>query len=231
MALTKCTECNREISTNAAACPGCGAPRVSAKKESTAVPTWLTFLIFAGLFLLLVRGCSSTSETPAIKEPTKPVVDYSLPLETEHGTLVCPIAALFDQREGRGIKAAMASRLSVFSRLKEAEAAGCTEWREGIPIEISKEESERASKGQQEKICRMLEFSGGLVFSCQLRNSSGAKSISIAPPLAPELPSSENRPMAPTVQEPREIIEPPRLETVPPAAAASSEGAASEASN
>ena len=232
MALQKCTECSREISTTAFACPGCGAPRVHLATKSTSLSTWLTLVVFGGLLLLLVRACTSGDDTPATRKPAPPpVVDYSLALETERGALVCPLAVLFDQRERRGIQAAMASRLSVFHRLEEAEAAGCTEWREGISVQLSKEEADRAVKAQQERMCRMLEFSDGLVFSCALRNPRNLVANVAASPSAPPLvvPPRTEWPLPPPVtQELKEIAEPPSLVTVIPPAAASSEAAASE---
>ena len=38
MALVHCSECGREISTEAAACPGCGAPGIGSPAASTAAP-------------------------------------------------------------------------------------------------------------------------------------------------------------------------------------------------
>lgn len=61
MALVKCPECGRDISTAAAACPGCGAPaggRSPPKKTRTPDRIGTAILLLGGTVLALVT-CSS----------------------------------------------------------------------------------------------------------------------------------------------------------------------------
>ena len=95
-----------------------------------------------------------------------------MPLETKSGTLVCPLGAALDNREGHGLQAAMKSRVEVFGRQEDAEKAGCQEWREGLPIQLSDKEIQQAKEWQAGHTCGMLMFDAGFVFSCDLRNST-----------------------------------------------------------
>lgn len=115
------------------------------------------------------RFCIAVAVTgPAVAvSPT----DFSRPLETGPGALVCSFAAAMDPREGKGIDAAMKSRMSTFGRKKEAEAAGCEEWREGVPVQIAPKGIQRARDFQSRQKCGMVEGAGQLFFSCDLRNA------------------------------------------------------------
>ncbi len=56
MALIKCTECDRDISDAAAACPGCGHP-LKPNARSSKAPTVGTALILAAAALGLLGTC------------------------------------------------------------------------------------------------------------------------------------------------------------------------------
>lgn len=85
MALTKCGECGREVSTEAAACPGCGAP-IKPPQPQTNKPGCLGQLLRGTLFaLLLIIGvvwwiastidtppARTTASTPRVSTPTAP---------------------------------------------------------------------------------------------------------------------------------------------------------------
>ena len=45
-------------------------------------------------------------------------VDYALPLYTKRSALVCPLAVVFDRREGYGLKGAVDAHWSVFGTTK-----------------------------------------------------------------------------------------------------------------
>jgi hypothetical protein len=71
MALINCTECNKEISDKATACPGCGAPvsetanlKVTNRQdESTGISKSTAALIgFILGFILLYVGCGATAK-------------------------------------------------------------------------------------------------------------------------------------------------------------------------
>ena len=188
MALVKCAECGGQVSTKAAACPSCGAPVGVQGRTAKAYPTWGRVLLVAGVALVLVKACSTeeaavtgaaptSSPLPASVLPPPPAkrelpVDFERPLETTRGTLVCPSSALFERREGKGLQVAMKSRGSVFGRQVEAEKAGCEEWQEGLPVHLLPETIARGQKWQADQKCGMLDFTGGLVFSCDLRNAT-----------------------------------------------------------
>jgi hypothetical protein len=109
------------------------------------------------------RGVDSAANAP---------VDYDRPLETVRGTLVCPFSLVFDNREGRGLQAAVKSRLSTFSRLEEAQKAGCDEWRAGIPINLSQKAIADAKQLQASHNCGMVEYDANLIFMCELKNQA-----------------------------------------------------------
>ncbi|MDD2720842.1 MAG: zinc ribbon domain-containing protein [Gallionella sp.] len=179
MALIKCRECGHEVSDTAKTCPNCGAkPKVSR--------TFLKYAVgfLALLFVLAVVGqLSGQSPTPPtsaeqapISQPKESPVNFDIPLETTAGTLVCPLSAALDNREGHGLQAAMKSRREVFGRQEDAEKAGCQEWREGLPVQLSDKEKQQAKGWQVEHTCGMLTFAAGFVFSCDLRNSTDSNS-------------------------------------------------------
>lgn len=56
MPLLPCPECGKEISTNAAACPNCGAPRKMAKKAKAGWPLWRWLVCLCGIAILAVSA-------------------------------------------------------------------------------------------------------------------------------------------------------------------------------
>lgn len=63
MALIKCPECGREISTEAESCPGCGAKR-SASKGGFGIGCLLIILVGLGLLIFLAAVDSSQQPKP-----------------------------------------------------------------------------------------------------------------------------------------------------------------------
>lgn len=59
MALRKCKECGREISTRAKECPGCGAPQ----PKGTSVLAVLGFLLIAGIVYAIVTSSESNNSS------------------------------------------------------------------------------------------------------------------------------------------------------------------------
>lgn len=176
MALVKCAECGKEISDTAKACPNCGAK----PKRGGAVLKYVGIAV-ALLIAWSVIGSMSAQQSarsqvdaPPPKElpVEKSAVDFDRPLHTEPATLVCPLSAAADVREGHGLQAAMKSRSEVFGRQEDAEKAGCEEWQEGIAVQLEDAERQQAKKWQAEHMCGMLSFNRGFVFSCSLQNDT-----------------------------------------------------------
>jgi hypothetical protein len=174
MALLQCSECGHAVSDKAAACPNCGAKprRANVLKVAGRALALIALLVVAlGLLGRLVTKPNSalaTADGKAQRESAP--VNFDLPLQTTAGTLVCPFGAAFDNREGRGLQAAMKSRTELFGRHADAEKAGCSEWREALRVQITESSRTRAKQWQATHDCGMLEFSEGLVFSCDLVN-------------------------------------------------------------
>lgn len=59
MAMSKCRECGREVSTSAATCPGCG---VKAPVKRTSAAAWIGLVV---VLFLAVRACTKSSPKPA----------------------------------------------------------------------------------------------------------------------------------------------------------------------
>lgn len=70
MALKKCKECGKEISTKAKTCPGCGAPVKAAPKQ---IKTKTGCLIIGGviLFIILLFNYSNPKPTSVASKPPK----------------------------------------------------------------------------------------------------------------------------------------------------------------
>jgi len=192
VALTSCRECKGLVSASAKTCPHCGVanPAVSVWNRRIGCGTVIVVVIVFWLVFSSLNGekngevvqqqstTGAASASPQRFQPSQPKetpVNFDLPLQTTRGTLVCPSSALFDNREGHGLQAAMESRSEIFGRQKDAERAGCEEWREGVPIWLSDEEKQQAKKWQANHNCGMLAFGEGYVFSCDLRNTSDQK--------------------------------------------------------
>lgn len=185
MAMVKCHECSKPVSTEAVTCPNCGAPLSVDKSQTLARVTRLGGIGVILALIVLLAMCSHTdsNQNKSGNTPTqKPPVDYARPLQTERAALVCPFSAAYDNREGRGLQAAMESRNELFDRQKDAENAGCNEWQQGVAIELTDEERAKARRWQAEGSCGMLEFPQGFVFSCGLENSpNSSHDISVKP--------------------------------------------------
>lgn len=129
--------------------------------------------------------------TAAVEEAKPAPVNFDLPLVTAAAALVCPYSVLDDKREGRGWQAALKSRVEVFGRHEDAVKAGCDEWREGQAIRLSEVEIQSAKQLQAEHSCGMLGFDAGVVFSCDVRNSTNVPTGSlVARPLSPAKPTA-----------------------------------------
>jgi hypothetical protein len=145
----------------------------------------LTALLAVAAFVVLSpKNDSSEHNASTPPEPTgktQPTevevpVNFTLPLYTGPSTLVCPLAIAFDPREGYGLKGAVDAHLSIFGHDDAIQKSGCEEWREDLPVSLTDEGQHRAIEFQSEKLCSMVTFTDGYVFSCDLRNSSGADS-------------------------------------------------------
>lgn len=101
MALTKCSECSREVSDKAGTCPGCGAP-IAAKsaagpKRKSGCLTWaVAGIIGFGVLSAIVAQCSgdstsssNTASSPkSSSSPSKPAIDKSPEKEKEREKLI-----------------------------------------------------------------------------------------------------------------------------------------------
>src|SRR6059058_4012653 len=106
MALIRCYECGKEISSLATACPSCGAP-----PQSTIVPpplptqarpasrakqlSWGTIALLTGVVLVLViRGVTHQPNTPSSPTPAtaESATRSSPPIETASQSSPSPIA-------------------------------------------------------------------------------------------------------------------------------------------
>ena len=105
----------------------------------------------------------------------KDTVDYALPLHTKRSALVCPLAVVFDRREGYGLKGAVDAHLSVFGHDEAIAKSGCQEWREGLPISLTDDGKKQASRWDARNMCGMVDFAEGMIFSCDLRNAPGVQ--------------------------------------------------------
>lgn len=179
MALVKCKECGNHVSTEAEACPQCGAKLTSSINFGRFIGLLFIFFILYLIFSPSDKSADTNtpnqtaqSEAPAEKKIEPIPVDFNVPLETSRSTLVCPLSILFERREDHGAQAAMDAHLSIFGHDEKVEKSGCQEWREGLPINLSDDGKTRAIGLKKDHNCGMLEFNQGegLVFSCDLRN-------------------------------------------------------------
>lgn len=67
MSLVKCEECGAEVSTEAKACPACGAPPPKGTSTST--------IVLGGILVLMVGSCIFRDGGEGGTAPTPPVVD------------------------------------------------------------------------------------------------------------------------------------------------------------
>ena len=179
MALIKCHECGAEISTEATACPRCGAkPKLIIPRN----PRKVTLLFKVTLFFVVIlfvffwvknktdskpEALTATESIPAPEEKKAPPVDFSLPLVTESHALVCPIDVVIDEREARNLKVALDANPLL-------DQFGCHELNEGLSIILSEDGKKEASKAQSNGLCMMVSFlrsdADELIFSCDLKN-------------------------------------------------------------
>lgn len=78
MALVKCKECGKEVSTAAAACPSCGAPRTTTAGTiaKTASWVWLAVKLFVGaIMLVFIYTCTQVVTRDRVSDavPASPV--------------------------------------------------------------------------------------------------------------------------------------------------------------
>ena len=227
MALVKCAECGHAVSTRAEACPHCGAK----PKKAGSIGNALGLLAVIILVISVVGHFSGNDSAPSTAEANNSAqapppaetratvaapVNFELPLETTSGTLVCPFGAAMDVREGRGLQAAMKSRMEIFRRREDAEKAGCEEWRERLAVRLSEAAASQAKKWKAEHTCGMLEFDAGFIFSCDLRN---APNLPVAVRVEQPLPS----PLTPTTLLPAEAKESPPASAVVPGIASTTD--------
>ncbi len=64
MALIKCSECNKEMSDSATACPNCGKPYVKPRKIS--VVEWIGIFVFGGIGFLFLISNKKAPETAGV---------------------------------------------------------------------------------------------------------------------------------------------------------------------
>lgn len=67
MAITKCAQCGGQVSTDAATCPHCGAPRKRAGTSPWTIIGW----IFLGFVVLLMYGCYQVFKPGGSMDPNR----------------------------------------------------------------------------------------------------------------------------------------------------------------
>jgi hypothetical protein len=82
------------------------------------------------------------------------------------------LAVAFDPRDGYGLKGAIDAHLSIFGHQEAVQKIGCSEWREGLPITLTEEGQRQAIDIDAKQLCGMVNFVGGYIFSCDLRNAT-----------------------------------------------------------
>jgi hypothetical protein len=70
------------------------------------------------------------------------------------------------------LKAAVDAHMSIFGHDEAIEKLGCTEWREGLPVALTDEGQKQATEWENGKLCGMVNFTEGYIFSCDLRNAT-----------------------------------------------------------
>lgn len=123
MALTKCGECGGEVSTQAKACPKCGAP--PPKQKAPGVPGWLSLVIvvglvafFASMFKSAGSGMPATpSQPPAQAAPTRGPGGVTIPSDPSGVFYVLEVSgpksarAITTKRVGKGGELTFSKRL------------------------------------------------------------------------------------------------------------------------
>lgn len=76
MALRKCKECGKDVSTKAKSCPNCGA----IVKKQTSCLTYFVVIILAIIIIKMIAGSSSTQPSSSYNSgTTKPQAGYKVP--------------------------------------------------------------------------------------------------------------------------------------------------------
>jgi hypothetical protein len=173
MALVKCSECGAEISDKAAACVKCGAPHAKTPPSSRVLPTRqemtkpvpakeaFALLVVAGLVVWAMFEWNSPSEskpatTSAAAAPTSappkpaavaaaPAVDFSRPVFTTEGGVICPIDRVLDDRLGHTLKDATQAAMQVFGRTEKLREVGCEVLRDGVPVQVKPPEADNVA--------------------------------------------------------------------------------------
>ncbi|MEZ2346874.1 hypothetical protein [Terriglobus sp. RCC_193] len=138
----------------------------------------IALLLIVALIIFSPKNNSASHGEPHSAEsgthpaPAETPVNFAAPLYTKNAALVCPLVVSLDAREGYGLKGAIDAHLSLFGRQEAVEKVGCAEWREGLPIALSDEGRTQAVDFENQKLCGMVNFARGYIFSCDLRNAS-----------------------------------------------------------
>jgi len=207
MAIIKCHECGNEVSSEANACPKCGAKpkkNLSGKEIvlglifGIGVIGWLVSTENPQLPEQTVSAPKQEHEVVAQPDPPKPL-NYSLPIYTSRGVPVCPISILVEKNEGKGLKAAYDAAISFWGRSEALEKAGCEEWQSGIRLYIDEsqkdhlwQEASSAPVNESMKITDMV-----LVLSAWLTNNAHEEDVAPEPPKHPatQVLSEQPKPM------------------------------------
>ncbi len=70
MALTKCRECGKEISTEAVTCPHCGAPTGRQAKRTSGCAVVIAVGLLALVYAMLTGRCGRLPETASVPAPS-----------------------------------------------------------------------------------------------------------------------------------------------------------------
>lgn len=134
------------------------------------------------VIFVIVAPKNDVASTQQVKTPSEqsatanePPVNFTSPLYTKGSALVCPRSVLFDPREGHGLQVAVDAHLSAFGHDNAVAESGCQEWRDGIPVSLTDEGRQSAVKFESQQRCGMVDFDGGLIFSCDLRNANSSE--------------------------------------------------------
>ena len=85
-------------------------------------------------------------------------VDYSAPVYTIDGAIICPFTALIDKRLNMGVEGIEKAIGTLFDRSKAVKDVGCEEWKKGQRIELDPLGGDRNGK-------LFARFSDGLTFA------------------------------------------------------------------
>jgi hypothetical protein len=76
-------------------------------------------------------------EQPVEQQPKQQAagkLDYSKPIYTTRGAIICPLGLIGDHREDHSIQNLVDAYQSIFSRSEKVKALGCQEWQAGIRV-------------------------------------------------------------------------------------------------